>query len=392
MSDTLEVAGVVSDIYDAALDSCSWPQVLRRTMAVVGGVSAAILSHSTRLADSFHCSVGMDPHYLAVYLAHYAQVNPLVPFEESLPAGTVFCASDAMPYEALRATPFFNEWAKPQGIADFIGIIVEKSPSRLVKLMVNRHERRGPIDGPARRAMEALAPHFRRAFAISKALERGESKRAALSDVLDRLSTAVVFVDQTGGLLYANSAAAQLLAASEVFRWEGGRLRPTCDRAAAHLQAILASSSRGQPGQGCAARFVHRGARGAERLSIHVLPIAAGSRRHAFAPRAATAAVLVSHCASDLTQRVQSAARFFAFTPAETRVVQALMSGGTIRSVAGSLGIVEATVKTHLQHVFDKTSTRRRVDLVGLIAGWEDPPLDVPADAGGEVMCSAKAR
>jgi DNA-binding CsgD family transcriptional regulator len=35
-----------------------------------------------------------------------------------------------------------------------------------------------------------------------------------------------------------------------------------------------------------------------------------------------------------------------------------------------TLGISEATAKTHLHHVFEKTGTSRQADLVKLVAGY----------------------
>jgi DNA-binding CsgD family transcriptional regulator len=46
---------------------------------------------------------------------------------------------------------------------------------------------------------------------------------------------------------------------------------------------------------------------------------------------------------------------------------------GGVPEVAPVLGISETTVKTHLQHVFDKTGTRRQADLVKLVAGYMNP-------------------
>ena len=43
---------------------------------------------------------------------------------------------------------------------------------------------------------------------------------------------------------------------------------------------------------------------------------------------------------------------------------------GGAAEVAEVLGIAEATVKTHLQHVFEKTGTGRQADLVKLVAGY----------------------
>jgi Bacterial regulatory proteins, luxR family len=38
-----------------------------------------------------------------------------------------------------------------------------------------------------------------------------------------------------------------------------------------------------------------------------------------------------------------------------------------------ALGVSETTVKTHLQHVFEKTGTQRQADLVKLVAGYMSP-------------------
>ncbi|HWG77033.1 MAG TPA: helix-turn-helix transcriptional regulator [Steroidobacteraceae bacterium] len=72
--------------------------------------------------------------------------------------------------------------------------------------------------------------------------------------------------------------------------------------------------------------------------------------------------------ASAFALRMQQAAGRYGLTPAEVRVVQALLDGCTIERGARLLGIRPATVKTHLQHVFDKTTARRQVDLIKLIA------------------------
>lgn len=86
-----------------------------------------------------------------------------------------------------------------------------------------------------------------------------------------------------------------------------------------------------------------------------------------------------------LIQRTLSAARLYAFTPAETRVLEALLEGRTIGSAARTLGIGESTVKTHLQHMFDKTDTRRQIDLVRLLGDPERsrarPALRADSDA-----------
>lgn len=382
MSDLERITGLISDIYDAALDASLWPQVLRRTMTLLEGVSAAIFSDTELPNDRFYCAVDVDPAFAESYVRHYVGLNPFVPFEQALPAGTVYSACDAMAYETLCASPFFNEWAKPQGFADFTGAVIEKSPTRMVKLMVNRPQSRGPADERARVTLRLLTPHFGRALAIARALERSESKSAALGEVLERLSSAVIFVDQEGRLVHANQPAAQILATSEVVSWSGGKPRPRDKRAAEHLEAILASAHHGLPSPSCCVLSIPHCTQSGERMTLHVLPLAAGTRRHITGPSAAAAAIIVSRQTWDLPQRLQSAARLYALTPAEARVIGVLLAGCTIGGAARALGVKEATVKTHLQHVFDKTGTRRQVDLAQRIADCGRSSVSRGADAG----------
>jgi DNA-binding CsgD family transcriptional regulator len=44
-------------------------------------------------------------------------------------------------------------------------------------------------------------------------------------------------------------------------------------------------------------------------------------------------------------------------TPAEMRVLMMIVQIGGVPEIAPVLGISETTVKTHLQHVFEKTGT-----------------------------------
>ncbi len=56
-------------------------------------------------------------------------------------------------------------------------------------------------------------------------------------------------------------------------------------------------------------------------------------------------------------------------TPAESRVLDQLLAGRTTTEIARALFVSEATVRTHLTHIYDKLGVRGRVDLLaGLVA------------------------
>jgi DNA-binding CsgD family transcriptional regulator len=57
----------------------------------------------------------------------------------------------------------------------------------------------------------------------------------------------------------------------------------------------------------------------------------------------------------------------------ELRILMAIVEIGGVPEVSEALGIAETTVKTHLSRVFQKTGTRRQVDLAKLLAGYTSP-------------------
>jgi DNA-binding NarL/FixJ family response regulator len=70
-------------------------------------------------------------------------------------------------------------------------------------------------------------------------------------------------------------------------------------------------------------------------------------------------------------------ASHFKLTPSELRVLYAVVEvGGGVRAIADALGVSQATVKTHLHHIFQKTGVRRQIDLVKLIAGIGSPSVE----------------
>ena len=58
----------------------------------------------------------------------------------------------------------------------------------------------------------------------------------------------------------------------------------------------------------------------------------------------------------------------FGLTKMEAQIAVRLARGLDVRQLAEGLSISTATVRTHLQHVFDKTDTHRQAELVRLLA------------------------
>jgi DNA-binding CsgD family transcriptional regulator len=68
-------------------------------------------------------------------------------------------------------------------------------------------------------------------------------------------------------------------------------------------------------------------------------------------------------------------------TPSEWQVLQRARSGATAAEVALQLGLSEATVRTHLSHIYEKLEVRGRVELLARLHGSSPPTTDPPSHA-----------
>ncbi len=105
----------------------------------------------------------------------------------------------------------------------------------------------------------------------------------------------------------------------------------------------------------------------------HVLPLTSGARRKAGIAYSAVAAVFVRKAALELPHPLEAIATAFKLTAAEMRVLMMMVQVGGVSEVAALVCVSEPTVKTHLQHIFQKTDTSRQAELVKLVAGYMSP-------------------
>lgn len=65
----------------------------------------------------------------------------------------------------------------------------------------------------------------------------------------------------------------------------------------------------------------------------------------------------------------------FGLTNGEAGIALRVANGQGLTPISEELSVSIATVKTHLQHVFDKTDTHRQAELIRLLTVDRGPPL-----------------
>jgi DNA-binding CsgD family transcriptional regulator len=378
MREAEELSQVIGDIYDASLDPALWPTAIESICGYVGAASASLHSQDsiTRATDALFWwgRASTAPHYFKVYLETYGKINPIFPGIIFFDVERPVAVPDVISCEEFVRTRFFREWLAPQSLTDGLFSNLEKGATSCALFTAMRHAEHGQVDDRMRRRFELITPHVRRSMLIGKVIDLHRVEAAVLADSLDELASGVLIVDATGRIIHANASAHRLIAEANVLRATNGRVAAFDLEGTRNLLDVFTAAQAGDAAVGKRGIAIPLTARTGERYVAHVLPLTSGARRKAGVSYAATAAMFIREAALDLPSPPEAIAGQFKLTPAEVRVLFAIVEIGGVPEVAPVLGIADQTVKSHLHRIYEKTATKRQADLVKLVASYSGRP------------------
>jgi DNA-binding CsgD family transcriptional regulator len=374
MDQVEQLPELIGEIYDAALDPSLWNDVVGKVARFVGGSAAVIVSKNpTAGSDNAYDESGTDPYYRELYFDKYAALDPSTKGGNFADIGQSIAIAYLTPSRAFLETRFYEEWARPQALADFLSAVLDKSATDAELFGVFCHERDGIVDDETRRRMRLIVPHIRQAALVGRLINLKAADTAYLVDTLDGLSAGMCLVDAVGRMLHANVACHGILDAGGFLSVVDGRLVASDAKIDQALRELFAATGGGDAAIGIRRIGVPLKAQDGSYYVAHVLPLTSGARRLAGITYSATAALFICKVATQIRSSPEVIARAYNLTRAELRVLMAIVEVGGVPEVAVVLGIAESTVKTHLARLFVKTGAGRQADLVKIVAGFATP-------------------
>lgn len=369
-----EILGsIIGDIYDCVLNPEGWTGVMIRiTEAMDAAYSTIALADIAGNHGRFAARSPWDAEQMRVLQEDYdfdaiPGLKAVVAGDIDTPVATLSHMSEA----ELQQTPFFQNWAKPQGLREGCIIKFVHTPDRIGLMGCTTRADRGIISVDEQRFMALLSPHLRRASLIGDLLDQARVTASLYRQALDHLAVPVVLTGANGAILHANGAAQQMLSAQGPILSRHGLLQAQNPAVVLALQEAIASAASADASLGSRGIGLPISAPGQPPAVAYVLPLTEGTARAAFRPACAAVFVSTTTSASPLPEAVLTT--LFDLTPAEARVLLRIGSGLSAPRSAASLGIGENTLKTHLNRIFAKTGTRRQADLVKLISDMGAP-------------------
>jgi DNA-binding CsgD family transcriptional regulator/PAS domain-containing protein len=356
---------LIGTIYDCALDPSLWPQALEEIAELMNADNASIIAIEPLAQRIVFAQMwGDDIGQTAADAARTNAFNPFLTIGWHTQIDEPFRLRNFIDPRDLPRTRFYKEFMASKGWFDFVGATFHKSAERYTSISAPRAEENGETTLQELEIMGLLAPHIRRALTIHETLDFKERRLSDLSSALDLAPRPIFLLDDQGALQEANRAAERFLAEEGAARLERGKLHFTDSRIDLKVAAAAAGAGKGEhsPTETIAMRTAKGRA-----FAMEMLPLTSPARQMSMESGRAVLALFIQEVGGLKPLPGEVLVKLYGLTPAETRLLVFLAQGMTLAEAADTLGITQATVRTHLRNVFAKTGTNRQAEVVKLV-------------------------
>lgn len=356
-----EFSRLVSAIHDAAVTPEHWVDAMSAVRHSLGAITGAVITADA--SERVTKTASIAPEAYRPYREYYRRVDYVLEAVERGPVGLV---RDGRSLIEIDTRSEFNvDWMRRFDMQDGLFVRLTKEPS-VTSFLVAAPRRDEPFATPERvEVVTALIPHFQQALRTEKHLHDLRRDAADLAGAIDGMRQAVIVVGANTCVLHCNSTASSLLRDADGLTVTSGRLRafrPDVD--AALQRAVAGALGLGDGGARSGRSVSCPRPSGGYAYVAHTFPFPAAGMHGWTEPRALIVIV-------DPDNRPQPAKdllrTLFGLTNGEADVALRVARGEGLTPISEELSVTVATVKTHLQHVFDKTDTHRQAELVRLL-------------------------
>ncbi len=353
---------LLDQIYAAALDPAQWTAVLRLLKDELQSGASALLHLDPKRSAHFHYVVGTEASENATYARYYAHISPWSGPMVRQPDGVIAFGHELVPTVELERTEFYNDWLRPLGFGDTVGVNIRHEDGAILILTALREKRAGRYPPAVRRKLQCLWPHIERAVQINHRLSVADTLRDGLLQGLDRLHIGVILVNGDRRILFTNCVAETILRRGDGIGCFHGQLRAMKPEAneslVRQLEAAISTGLRKGKNPG--------GVVSLPTMSGHplILLICASRDSMNLGYGNPAAIVFMNDPQTEVSVDHEILARLYGLTGAEARLLKALLEGKRLADYADQSGITLNTAKDYLRQLFYKTGVSRQADLM----------------------------
>lgn len=269
---------------------------------------------------------------------------------------------------ALPLLPDFNadqdyhKWENDQDMLDTAWFVVHSSRTHCHVLTIQRTVAQGPYREDELRQLDRLVPFIRQAVQLHRQFNQNEMAANSLAAVIDALPDASFVLNDQAAVVYSNAAARDLVQRERCLAISDQRLKfHEKDTQSAFFRSSVQAvrSSMGQDEYRTDTLILRRA--GKQPLVLVVRPIESNELL--------AGGALVSVYDPDNRQlpKADLIAEYFNLSPAEALLCEDLVTGMSLREIAGHRHKSEETLRSYLKQVFQKTGHNRQGELISSV-------------------------
>ncbi len=264
--------------------------------------------------------------------------------------------TEIMSIEEMQDSEYYQGFMKPMGCFWHAGTGIMSPSGDQIKLSVHRSFEEGPLPPEVTSMLTEIRPHLARAALLASRL-----KFEQIKSTVDSMGALGIWAAalKNGRLVVANESFARLI--PDVVRDARHRLVVVQKSADQRWSTLLESHAARLGGSfPIAASEEHRA------MVVHALPIR-GAANDIF--NAADLLLAVTPVLKEAKVDDGILAGLYDLTPAEADVAKEIGSGRSVEDIAKSRDTSVGTIRSQLHAVYDKTGSRRQIDLARLVLG-----------------------
>jgi DNA-binding CsgD family transcriptional regulator len=333
-----------------------WAEILTATRDLIGADSGSLIMLDGA-GDLLHVNhVGLAESTLKEYEQHFHKLDLLAHAAARHEAGGWIDSNEAIPRATLLRSEFHNDYLRKNGQSQIVGLLLERSGSRLTGMSFQRATiESGVRDRLSRGDIGTCIRAFQEALATRQGLVAGDIH--VLEETFGAFGEAICLVSRGGAVARMSPLCATLFDDRRGLTLRHGRLhhpnRAVFSQVLDKLSLAIRNRARTQAAVGLAS---------GDTLSLDIAPAPAALQMFG-EPLA-----LVRFRRNTIARTIDMSCLIaeFGITPAEARVLAGLVDGRTPLEYAVENSVSENTVRKQIATLKIKMNCSRVVDLVRL--------------------------
>jgi DNA-binding CsgD family transcriptional regulator len=209
--------------------------------------------------------------------------------------------------------------------------------------------------------------HLEKALSIGFQLGSLCAMQQATTELLDANPAAILLLDESKRIVYANRRAEALRSHHDGIQWSAHGVMLYRKEDHDRLQGLILRVRSTIASVDGSAGEVMRASRPSGKLPYTILVVPVSKRYPALSLLRPAVCIVITDPEGQTPLPVHRVQAAFALTGAEARLACALATGAELRSAASEMKITYGTARARLAQIFEKTGTRRQGELIKVL-------------------------